>query len=64
FLLNKLLTKKPHSSSHSSCWHIRWPAICTILHGMDYLAHSTVPPPPQDPGSLLLNWLFLPSTSP
>ncbi|KAI8355521.1 hypothetical protein BD560DRAFT_317938, partial [Blakeslea trispora] len=57
FLLNILSTKKPHSSLRLSPWKIHWPTICHIRHDMDYLTHSNVPPSPNDPSSILLQWL-------
>ncbi|KAI7903543.1 uncharacterized protein BX663DRAFT_471440 [Cokeromyces recurvatus] len=59
FLLNQLPTKKLKCSQDMAPWTIRWPAICTILHEMDYLFHEKLPlDPPSEPGSLLVKWLL------
>ncbi|KAG1150916.1 hypothetical protein G6F37_007690 [Rhizopus arrhizus] len=61
FIMNKLPLKMFRSSHEASVWSARWPAVCIILHEMDYLFHDQtlppLPPPPLDPGVKLVNWL-------
>ncbi|KAG1382202.1 hypothetical protein G6F61_002475 [Rhizopus arrhizus] len=46
FILNVLSLKKFRSSNEASAWSVRWPAVCIILHEVDYLFHNQIPPPP------------------
>ncbi|ORE18006.1 hypothetical protein BCV71DRAFT_286201 [Rhizopus microsporus] len=57
FLLNKLPTRKPHSSQTSSLWNIRWSIIYVILREHDYLYHEKELPPPSNPRQRLLKLL-------
>ncbi|KAG1147232.1 hypothetical protein G6F37_006065 [Rhizopus arrhizus] len=43
--------------TNASAWSVRWPAVCIILHEVDYLFHDQTPPSPLDPGAKLVNWL-------
>lgn len=50
-------TKKPRTRSEAAPWFVRWPAIYSILHEMDYLFHDKMSPPLDASGVKLLNWL-------
>lgn len=55
FLLNKLPRKTKRIPKLSiAAWLICWPAICSILHEMDYLAHNQIPVPAQNPGNFFV----------
>jgi hypothetical protein len=58
FLLNKLPQKTKKVSKLSiTAWLIRWPATCSQLHEMDYLAHNQLPVRAQNPGKLFVQRL-------
>ncbi|KAG1520066.1 hypothetical protein G6F51_014748 [Rhizopus arrhizus] len=57
FIMNRLPLKKFRSSHEASAWSARWPAVCIILHEMDYLFHDQTLPPPLDPCVKLVTWL-------
>ncbi|KAG1136283.1 hypothetical protein G6F36_016164 [Rhizopus arrhizus] len=49
FILNKIPLKRLRSSHETSAWSVRWPAVCIILHKMNYLLHDPILPPPPLP---------------